>query len=110
VVENLNQDKSSLQSKLDDYRIENERITNQMLFFQGHIRVLCRIKSQLKGILPIGIEDDDSMSLHYKFDAEQVDFSGKLYRYDRVFEPFTSNTEVFEEVNFIHKLYCIKTH
>ena len=104
----LQQDKSQLINQLTSHSIDIKVITRQLLTFQGNIRVICRIKSQLKSLTnghnsdpsdPSLVTDEDETYLpKYRYDIEKLEFNQTIYPFDRVFEPFAGHDEVFTEV------------
>ena len=107
IVDRLNEDKNGLLDKIQEYRLKANSLTEQLFALQGNIRVLCRIKSNLAITTPgnrsqYGDEEDDEnpekIEPKYTYDIENLKYNKKIYNYDRVFEPFISQEEVFEEV------------
>ena len=106
----LQQDKTRLLNQLTDHTIDIKVITRQLLTFQGNIRVICRIKSQLKSLTSqsghnydpsdpsLVTDEDETYRPKYRYDIEKLEYNQTVYPFDRVFEPFAGHDEVFTEV------------
>ena len=105
----LQQDKSRLLNQLTEHTIDIKVITRQLLTFQGNIRVICRIKSQLKSLTnghnsdpsdlsSLVTDKDETYRPKYRYDIEKLEYNQTVYPFDRVFEPFAGHDEVFTEV------------
>ena len=107
IVDTVNGEKDGYLNKIQEYRVKTKHLTSQLTSLQGSIRVFCRIKASL-GVTTPGNrgdyeEDDDDgnsekVEPKYTYDIENLKYKRQIFAFNRVFEPFVSQQEVFEEL------------